>query len=92
MKVIVCGVMRRSGTSAKTQKAYDMCQVTYLRPIKPKQTDSMVYVGFGHEAVTLDLDPSCLKQFGNRQFPAEMDLLIEPMGENPARNWVVGVK
>jgi hypothetical protein len=91
MNVIYCGVNRRVGVSSKTGNAYDICEVVYLVPTKPKKTDAYDYTGSGHEPRTVPCKPEAMTQFVKVKLLEEVALTFEPKPDSPMRNWVSGV-
>ena len=97
MKVNVIGVSRRVGISAKNGQPYDIAEVAYLIEDKdgekngPDGNRLWVYKAHGYRVGTLELQPEALPRFKDQNFPAEIDLAIEPKPDAPSRNWVTGI-
>jgi hypothetical protein len=91
MKVLVLNAERAKGVSAKNNREYDICTVTYCTPVENVSKENRQVVGYGLRAQELGLDPAVLKQFARHEFPAELDLIIEPDPRNMNRNLVKGI-
>lgn len=98
MKVHYIGASVRQGRSAKDNAPYTIGEVTYSMPDKsssktdPDGTPRWTYTAHGHRVFTIQLDPAKLSAFAGVKPGTEVELLVEPIPENPSRNQVVGVK
>lgn len=91
MKVTFLNATHRKGISAKTNKPYDMANVTYLVPVQPQVSEKMTYLGYGNETREIPLKSDCLKQFAEFSSGDQIDLIVEPDPNYPSRTIVVGV-
>jgi hypothetical protein len=91
MKVLVLNVQRARGISQKNSREYDICTITYCTQVENVSRENRQVTGYGYNASELGLDPSALPQFSKVDFPAELDLLIEPDPRNMNRNLCKGV-
>lgn len=74
MKVMVFGVMRMQGRSAKTGAAYDMSRLYVASSIQPKATEAYVREGAGFESAEVELDPAAMPVFVALKYPIVLDL------------------
>lgn len=97
MKVRYIGANCRTGTSEKTGRPYSIAEVSFLVPDshgEKKAPDGTViwrYVGHGERVQSVPLDPSKLSDFADVKPGSQVELMLEPVPENPSRNQVVGV-
>lgn len=97
MKVLYLGASVRQGISSKNDLPYTIGEVLFAYPDKsgtktdPDGKQRWSYTAHGLKTTTIPLDPKCLSQFAQVPPATEIDLLVEPIPENPSRNQVVGV-
>lgn len=92
MLVTVINAQRARGTSSRTGAEYDICTITFGTPVQTLQRENRQVVGFGLQTQELGLDPECLGQFQKIDFPADLDLIIEPDPRNINRNICKGIR
>lgn len=96
MKVLLIGINRRVGVGAESRKPYDICTARYLVPDESgsKNDDKGAllwnYSAKGYRVAEIAASPSALDQYPSGNSVGLVDLIVEPMPQNPARNWVVG--
>jgi hypothetical protein len=91
MKVFFIGVSVRRGVSKKGND-YEISKLFYGVPAESKTTDAYRYVAYGMEVREVDLNPASVHEFSDIVPGTEVDLVVEPKGNNLSRNWVVGYK
>lgn len=97
MKVFYIGASVRQGRSAKDNTPYTIGEIAFAVPDKsssksdPDGSPRWNYTAHGHRVQTMQLDPSKLSAFASVKPCSEVNLLVEPIPENPSRNQVVGV-
>lgn len=97
MKVLYLGASVRQGLSAKNDQPYIIGEVLFAYPDKsstktdPDGKQRWVYTAHGYREGKIQLSPSCLSEFADCVPGTELELIVEPIPENPARNQVVGV-
>lgn len=78
MKMLVCGVVHRSGTSEKGQgRPYDFASINCLAAIEPVTNSYRQQSGAGYEQVAFSLDKSVIPTFAGLRFPLVLDLQTE---------------
>ena len=98
MKVNYIGASLRKGVSQKTNRPYEIGEIAYAVPDSSSSKNAedgstmWVYTGYGNKVQTIDLNPASIHLFKDCETANQVELVIEPVPENPRRNWVVGFK
>lgn len=92
MKVLVLGVEHSRGKRKSDDSPYEICQLSYGTQVEPVSSDRRTVVGYGFREQTIGLSSSAVKEFATTQFPAELDLIVEPDPTNLRRNLCTGIK
>lgn len=90
MKMQVLGAKVLKGQ--KDGNDWDMSSILVQTKIESFQNQKVTVTGYGFEVTEMPLDPSCIEQFKNIQFPALVDLDIGQRARmGKFESYVVGV-
>ncbi|OZA55096.1 MAG: hypothetical protein B7X79_16145 [Acidovorax sp. 17-64-282] len=90
MKMQVLGAKVLKGQ--KDGNDWDMSSILVQTKIESFQNQRVTVTGYGFEVTEMPLDPSCIEQFKNIQFPALVDLDIGQRARmGKFESYVVGV-
>ena len=90
MKMQVLGAKVLKGQ--KDGNDWDMSSILVQTKIESFQNQKVTVTGYGFEVTEMPLDPSCIEQFKNIQFPAHVDLDIGQRARmGKFESYVVGV-
>lgn len=90
MKMQVLGAKVLKGQ--KDGNDWDMSSILVQTKIESFQNQKVTVIGYGFEVTEMPLDPSCIEQFKNIQFPALVDLDIGQRARmGKFESYVVGV-
>lgn len=98
MHVLYLGASVRQGLSNKDNSPYTIGEVTFATPAKsavksdPDGSKRWTFTAHGYTVRDIPLNPSALSKFQDVKPGTEVDLIVEPIPENPSRNHVVGVQ
>ncbi len=83
MKTLVTGIVRRAGTSKKSNQPYDFTVLIGLRAIEQVNKENRIQHGHGYEPIEIQATSDAVESFAGIKFPAELELETEA---KPGRN------
>ncbi len=92
IKVNFFSIVRRFGISKKTNKPYDITQLSYQQPLERGEFGPMTVEGFGSNLVEMMVNESCIKECANFEPLQQVELTLEPDPRDINRNIVTSIK
>jgi len=93
LTVFVTAVTKGAGISKKSgaPKPYSFAQVHYLVPAESFVNDdnNIQKLGLEEKTISMKDDAALFAQFGNVEFPVNLNLILDADPKNPSRNVVV---
>lgn len=70
----ILGAYHATGVGAKSGKAYDMCKMLLVRPIREMESQSRTVVAVGYEIVEVDAMTDVIGQLSGQKMPVTAEL------------------
>ncbi|MDF2186301.1 hypothetical protein O1O06_16290 [Grimontia hollisae] len=97
LRLLIAGFSHAAGIGKESNKPYDMCNLHNLTPIRGFKNERGEGHGFGFETndrsrLPVKRSPELVAKLEAVQYPAVLELSVEPHPEDPLRNIVVDAK
>ena len=98
MEATFISASRRKGRGKKDDSPYDIAELHYGVPEKSgtKNDDDgkvrWAYEAYGVQVYTMELHPDHISDFAKCKVGQQVNLILEPLPNNPKNNQVVGIR
>lgn len=97
LRLLIAGFSHAAGIGKESNKPYDMCNLHSLMPIRGFKNERGEGHGFGYETndrsrLPVKRTPELVAKLEKMQYPAVLELSVEPHPEDPLRNIVIDAK